>query len=72
MTNELHEKRTSRELAAMIAERLGLTATFVHVSADPAYGWFPIVMASPHHPYALQQKAEEIAQALRLRYELSE
>ena len=72
MTNELREKRTSSELAVMIAEKLGLTAMFVQVSADPAYGWHPTVVASPEHVIGLQQKAEEIAQALRERYELSE
>jgi hypothetical protein len=64
------QKKTARELAEMIGERMGAGA-FIAVHKDSVYGWHPRVMTTLH-AVALQHRAEEIAKELRAQYDLSE
>jgi hypothetical protein len=65
------EKKTAKELADMIKQRLG-REVFLSVNKDPAYGWHPTVISSPGVAHQLQDQAEEIAKELRAQYELKE
>jgi hypothetical protein len=62
------QQKTAKELADMIAARLG--GVYVAVNPDPAYGWHPTVMTEPRQAIKCQQLAEEIAAELRATYEL--
>jgi hypothetical protein len=64
------EKRTARELADMIATKIGVGGVFVTVHKDPAYGWHPTVMTAPAAAVRCQALAEEIAADLRAKYDL--
>ena len=66
------ERKTAHELADLIAARMGLGGVFVAVNKDPVYGWHPIVMTAPAAAYNCQVMAEQIAEELRAKYELSE
>jgi hypothetical protein len=45
---------------------------FVTVNKDPVHGWHPTVMTAPAAAYNCQVTAEQIAEELRAKYELSE
>jgi hypothetical protein len=66
------ERKTAKELADLIAARIGVGGVFVAVNKDPVYGWHPTVMAAPAAAYNCQVMAEKIAEELRAKYELSE
>jgi hypothetical protein len=64
------EKKTSRELADMIATRINIGGVMVKVHPDPAYGWHATVLTAPTQAIRCQQVAEEVAAELRAKYEL--
>ncbi|HEY1806392.1 MAG TPA: hypothetical protein VGG45_18115 [Terracidiphilus sp.] len=66
------EPKTARELADLIAARIGSDGVFVAVHKDPVHGWHPTVITAPAAAYKCQVMAEQIADELRAKYELSE
>jgi hypothetical protein len=59
------QRKTARELADMIAERMKIARASVAVNPHPVYGWHPTV-----EPGNDQQLAEQAAAELRGQYEL--
>ena len=66
------ERKTAKELADLIGARIGLGGVFVAVHKDPVRGWHPTVIAAPAAAYNCQVMAEQIAEELRVKYEMSE
>jgi len=64
------ELRTAKELSDMIASALAVKDVAIQVRKDHAYGWQPIVVASPGDLIGYQRRAEEIANRLRLQFSL--
>jgi hypothetical protein len=54
----------------MIASALAVKDVAIQVRKDHAYGWQPIVVASPGDLIGYQRRAEEIANRLRLQFSL--
>jgi hypothetical protein len=69
MTREL---RTAEQLSDMIVSALRVKDVNVQVRKDHAYGWQPIVVASPGDLIGYQRRVEEIANRLRLQFTLRE
>jgi hypothetical protein len=65
------EKKTAREIAALIEERIGGRAAIIVMKDHPINGWYASVVA-PGTPNLLELQAEvdKISDALRDRYEL--
>jgi hypothetical protein len=66
------ERRTAQELADMIVEKIGVHDLQIRVRKDHAYGWEPTVEESPGDLIGYQRRAEEIANRLRMQYDLHE
>jgi hypothetical protein len=66
------EFRTAEQLSGMIVSALAVKDVDVQVRKDHAYGWQPIVVASPGDLIGYQRRAEEIANRLRLQFSLRE
>jgi hypothetical protein len=66
------EKKTAKELAALIAEKINAGGAFVQVHADPVYGWHPTVFTTPGQAIDLQQRAELAAKELRGLFDLKD
>ena len=66
------ERRTAQELADMIVEKIGVHDLCIRVRKDHAYGWEPTVEESPGDKIFFQRRAEEIANRLRMQYDLRE
>jgi hypothetical protein len=66
------EFRTAEQLSDMIASALAVKGVNVQVRKDHAYGWQPIVVASPGDLIGYQRRVEEIANRLRLQFSLRE
>jgi hypothetical protein len=66
------EYRTVGELSGMIMTALAVKDVAVQVRKDHAYGWQPIVVASPGDLIGYQRRVEEIANRLRLQFSLRE
>jgi hypothetical protein len=64
------EFRTAEQLSDMIASALAVKDLAIQVRKDHAYGWQPIVVASPGDLIGYQRRAEEIANRLRLQFSL--
>ena len=64
------ETKTTKELAAWIAEEIGVSADAVKVYADPAVGWHATVIAAPGQAAGLQRRADLAASELRALYDL--
>jgi hypothetical protein len=64
------ERKSARELAKMIAERMKIEPSFVSVRRDPVYGWAVKVFIGPG-VFGDQPLAEQIAAELRERYDLT-
>ena len=64
------EKKSARELATLVAERIGMMDVRIEVHPDPAYGWHPTVFTTPTKVVNVQNAAERAAQELRPLYEL--
>jgi hypothetical protein len=67
----LKETMSARQLSELISTIAGVQGLEVTVRADHAYGWQPVVLASPGDLIGFQRRAEEIANQLRSRYALS-
>jgi hypothetical protein len=66
------ERKTAQELADLIAEKIGVRELFIRVRKDHAYGWEPTVEEAPGDIIGFQRRAEEIANRMRLQYDLRE
>ena len=66
------ERKTAKELADLIAEKIGVRELFIRVRKDHAYGWEPTVEEAPGDIIGFQRRAEEIANRMRLQYDLRE
>jgi hypothetical protein len=66
----LKERITARQLADMITEKIGAAGLEIVVREDHAFGWQPIVAAAPGDLIGYQRRAEEIANRLRLQFDL--
>jgi len=64
------QTKSARELADLIVARIGVHELSIRVRKDHAYGWEPTVEDSPGDKIFFQRRAEEIANRLRLDYEL--
>jgi len=64
------EKKTRRVLADMIAAELDIGGVFVSVMKDPLRGWEAKVMVAPGPAISVQTKVNQIAKALREKYDL--
>ena len=64
------EKKTAKELAALIAEKINAGGVQVH--ADPVYGWRPIVYTRGGQASDLQQRADLAARELRGLFDLKD
>ena len=64
------ERKSARELAKMIAERMKIEPSLVSVRNDPVYGWAVKVFIGPAL-FGDQPLAEQIAAELRERYDLT-
>ena len=66
------ERKSARELAKMIAERMKIEPSFVSVRRDPVYGWAANVFTGPSRVYfGDQHLAEQIAAELREQYDFT-
>jgi hypothetical protein len=68
----LKERLSAIQLADMIAEKIGVVGLEVAVRRDHAFGWQPTIVAAPGDPIGFQRRAEEIANKLRVRFDLGE
>jgi len=66
------ELRTAEQLADMIVAALGVSAVYITVRKDHAYGWQPTVVSSPGDSIGYQRRVEEIAHRLRVEFDLRE
>jgi hypothetical protein len=66
----LKERVTAGQLADMIAEKIGVAGLEVVVRRDHAFGWQPTVAAAPGDLIGYQRRVEEIANRLRIQFEL--
>lgn len=64
------ERATGTQLADMITEKIGARGLEIVVRRDHAYGWQPNVIDSPGDRIGYQRRAEEIANRLRIQFEL--
>ena len=64
------ETKSTEELAAWIAEEIGVSADAVKVYADPAVGWHATVIAAPGQAAGLQRRPDLAASELRALYDL--
>ncbi len=64
------EQKSARELAELVAQRIGMADVRVEVHPDPAYDWHPTVFTTPGKAVIAQNAAERAAQELRALYEL--
>jgi hypothetical protein len=64
------ELRTAEQLSDMIVSALHVRDVDVQVRKDHAYGWQPLVVASPGDMIGYQRRVEEIAKRLRLQFDL--
>jgi hypothetical protein len=64
------EKANASQLADMIAGKIGANGVEVVVRRDHAYGWQPNVVNAPNDLIGFQRRAEEIANRLRMSFEL--
>ena len=66
------ELRTAKQLSDMIIAALGVREVSISVRKDHAYGWQPTVISSPGDPIGYQRRVEEIANRLRVQFDLRE
>jgi hypothetical protein len=65
------QRMTAQELADIISDRIGVSGVYVRVRADHADGWCPTIVSAPSNELGFQRRAEEIAQRLRLEFDLA-
>lgn len=66
------ELRTAEQLADMIVAKLGIREIYITVRKDHAYGWQPTVVSSPGDSIGYQRRVEEIANRLRVEFDVRE
>ena len=66
------ELRTAEQLSDMIVAALGVSEVSIRVRKDHAYRWQPTVVSSPGDSIGYQRRVEEIANRLRLQFDLRE
>ena len=66
------ELRTAEQLADMIVAALGISEIYIKVREDHAYGWQPTVVSSPGDSIGYQRRVEEIANRLRVEFDVRE
>ena len=66
----LKERITARQLADMITEKIGTVGLEIVVREDHAFGWQPVVTSAPADLIGYQRRAEEIANRLRVQFDL--
>ncbi len=66
------ELRTAEQLSDMIIAALGVREVSIRIRKDHAYGWQPTVISSPGDSIGYQRRVEEIANRLRLQFDLKE
>ena len=66
------ELRTAEQLSDMIVGALGIGEVYIRVRKDHAYGWQPTVVSSPGDSIGYQRRVDEIANRLRLQFDLQE
>ena len=64
------ELRTAEQLADMIVAALGISEIYITVRKDHAYGWQPTVVSSPGDSIGYQRRIEEIANRLRVEFDV--
>ena len=62
--------KTADQLADMIVAALGVSEVYITVRKDHAYGWQPTVVSSPGDSIGYQRRVEEIANRLRVEFDL--
>ena len=65
-------RKTAKELAELIAARIGVAELAIGVRKDHAFGWQPMIEYAPGNQLGFQRRADEIAETLREQYELQE
>jgi hypothetical protein len=64
------ERAGAMQLADLITDKIGVTGLEIVVRKDHAYGWQPVVVVAPGDLIGYQRRAEEIANRLRIRFDL--
>jgi hypothetical protein len=64
------EKKTARELADMIAARIGVGGVQIAVHKRRTYGWDAHIVTVPSQAVAANQMVQQIAEELRTLYDL--
>lgn len=64
------EHVSSATLADMITAKIGVEGLEIVVRKDHAFGWQPSVAAAPGDLIGYQRRAEEIANRLRMQFDL--
>jgi hypothetical protein len=64
--------KTAEQLTDMIVAALGVSDVYITVRKDHAYGWQPTVVSSPGDTIGYQRRVEEIANRLRIEFDLRE
>ena len=64
------DRASAGQLADMITEKIGVAGLEVVVRKDHAFGWFPTVVAAPGDLIGYQRRVEDIANRLRIQFEL--
>jgi hypothetical protein len=65
-------RKTAKELADLIAARIGVAELSIGVRKDHAFGWQPMIEYAPGNQLGFQRRADEIAEKLREQYELQD
>ena len=66
------DRVSSDFLVGIIISKIGVTGLEIVVRRDHAYGWQPNVVAAPGDLIGFQRRAEEIANRLRVQFDLNE
>ena len=66
------ERKTANQLSDMIVSAMGIGQVYVNVRKDHAYGWQPTVVSSPGDSIGFQRRVDEIANRLRIQFDLRE
>jgi hypothetical protein len=64
------EKKTAKELAALVKAELAVEGAQVVVTAEPTVGWTATVTGAAPRPFIVQLKADAIASRLRQNFDL--
>ena len=66
------ELRSANQLADMVVAMLGVGEVYITVRKDHAYGWQPTVVSSPGDSIGYQRRVEQIANRLRVEFDVRE